>query len=309
MKKKSWLLGSIFLTILILLTGCVKVDKAGRPTGKGIIYNYLMKPMSNLFDWMVSNFHVQYGVVIILVTLIFRFILMPIFLNNSRNTLIQQEKMHFLKPYIEPLQKRAKSATTQEEKIAANMEVQKFYKENGINMFGMGLGCLPLLLQVPIFSALFMAVKYNPGVLKERFLVFDLSKRSLVLLGITAGLYLLQGYISLIGLEQEQKEKTRMITFLSPLFMVFFGFTVPAGVQLYWVAGGLVMVLQQWITNIFIRPKIKKQISAEFAENPTKKMNFERKDVTDSTVQKPTYNRLNQGKNKGRNSGKQNHQG
>ena len=49
-----------------------------------------------------------------------------------------------------------KQASTREEQMAAQAELQKIYKENNVSMVG-GIGCLPLLIQMPIFSSLFFA--------------------------------------------------------------------------------------------------------------------------------------------------------
>lgn len=62
--------------------------------------------------------------------------------------------MQYLKPQIDVAQANMKKATTQEEQMQAQKEMQEVYKENNVSMFG-GIGCLPLLIQMPIFSALF----------------------------------------------------------------------------------------------------------------------------------------------------------
>ena len=53
-----------------------------------------------------------------------------------------------------------KQASTREEQMAAQAELQKIYKENNVSMVG-GIGCLPLLIQMPIFSSLFFAARYT----------------------------------------------------------------------------------------------------------------------------------------------------
>ena len=55
-----------------------------------------------------------------------------------------------------------KQASTREEQMAAQAELQKIYKENNVSMVG-GIGCLPLLIQMPIFS-LFFAARYTKGI-------------------------------------------------------------------------------------------------------------------------------------------------
>ncbi|MDR0614541.1 MAG: membrane protein insertase YidC [Lactobacillales bacterium] len=302
---KRLLFGGSILISLLLLSGCVKVDKSGRPTGEGWAYHFLMEPMSNFLDYLAKNFHMNYGFAIIFVTLVVRFILMPLFFRQMHAGAIQQEKMQLLNTYAKPINERIKNAKTQEEKMTANMELQKFYKENGVNMLGsMSAGCLPMLLQMPIFSALYFTARYNEGILKTYFFGIDLAKRSVVLLVIIGILYLIQSYISLIGLDDEQKEKMKMMTFMSPIMTVMVGLTMPAGVQLYWVAGGVVAIVQQCISSFIIKPKVHKQVDEEFRDNPPKKpAQTVKKDVTPKEGPKPKS--LNYTSGKGRNAGKQ----
>jgi YidC/Oxa1 family membrane protein insertase len=300
---KRLLFGGSMLMSLLLLSGCVKTDKSGRPTGEGWVYHFLMEPMSNFLDYLAKNFHMNYGFAIIFVTLVVRFVLMPLFFRQMYASTVQQEKMQLLNIYAKPINERIKNAKTQEEKMTANMELQKFYKENGVNMLGsMSAGCLPMLLQMPIFSALFFTARYNEGILKDYFFGIDLAKRSIVLLVIIGILYLIQSYISFVGLDEEQKEKMKTMTFMSPIITVMLSLTMPAGVQLYWVAGGIVAIVQQCISSFIIKPKVRKQVDEEFRDNPPKKpAKTVKKDVTPKKDVKP----LNYPSGKGRNAGKQ----
>lgn len=73
-----------------------------------------------------------------------------------------------------------------------------------------------------------------------------------------AGLaYLAQGYISMIGIPEEQKKTMKSMLIVSPLMIVFMSFSSPAGVALYWVVGGIFTCIQSAITNILLRPRIK----------------------------------------------------
>ena len=89
--------------------------------------------------------------------------------------------------------------------MAAQAEMQQVYRENGLGMTG-GIGCLPLLIQMPIFSALYFTARYTEGIRESTFYGIDLGNPSLVLVAIAGIAYLLQGYISTIGIPEEQKE-------------------------------------------------------------------------------------------------------
>jgi YidC/Oxa1 family membrane protein insertase len=304
-RLKRLFFGSLLIMLLLALSGCVKLDKSGKPSGDGWVYHFLLKPLSDILDYGVNNFHISYGVAIILVTLVIRIALLPLFINQSRSMTIQQEKKEYLKPYTESIEARMKNAKSSEDKMAANMELQNFYKANGVNLLGgLGAGCLPLIIQMPIFSALFYTTKYNEGVLASHFLGMDLAKPSVVLLVITAVISLLHGYISLIGISKEQKDQMKMMTFVSPIVTIVFGYMLSGGVQLYMAVGAVVMIVQQCIVTFLLKPKICQQVEEEFRKNSPKKPETPKEDVTISEEIKPKSKSIPVS-GKGRNAGKQ----
>ena len=214
----------------------------------------------------------------------------------------KRRKKSSIKPHMDVINERMKTATSPEEKMAAQQELQQFYKDNDINIMG-GIGCLPLLIQMPIFTALFFAAKVTPGISESVFFGINLGKPSLILVALAGISYFLQSYISMIGMSDEQRKQMRMMTYLSPLMIIFFSFKAPAGVTLYWVIGGIFSCIQSLITNLYHKPKVKKEIAEHFEKNPVK--------VVKSAV-KPTPTKQNTPKNKittnngGRNQGKQN---
>jgi YidC/Oxa1 family membrane protein insertase len=304
-KLNKWLLSSGLFTLVLFLSGCVKTGANGRPTGDGIVYNVLVKPMSSAITYLADNFNWNYGWAIIFITIIVRLIIMPLGLNQSRKSMIQTEKMQAIKPQLDAAQAKLKEATTREEQMQAQTELQQVYKENNMSMMG-GIGCLPLLIQMPIFSALFFAAKYTDGILSSTFFGVNLGKPSIIFVVLAGIAYLGQGYLSTIGIPEEQKKTMRSMLIVSPLMIVFMSMSSPAGVTLYWVVGGIFTCIQTFITNILLRPRIKAQVAEELKKNPPKQVVTPRKDVT--PAKEPTAKTQPQ-KNTtktGRNAGKQN---
>ena len=95
--------------------------------------------------------------------------------------------MQALKPQVEAAQQKLKAATTREEQMAAQAEMQQVYRENGLSMTG-GIGCLPLLIQMPIFSALYFTARYTEGIRESSFYGIDLGSPSMVLVAIAGAL-------------------------------------------------------------------------------------------------------------------------
>lgn len=307
MKKtlKRLFLSGFMLTALLFLTGCVQT-KAGKPTGEGWVYNILVKPMSGAVEFFAHNLGFGFGLAIILVTVIVRLLILPLGLNQAYKSSYMQEKMRYLKPVLEPIQNKMKNATTNEEKMAAQAELMAAQKENGVNMFG-SMGCLPLLIQMPFFSALFYAARYTDGISTATFLGIDLGKSSIALTIAAGVFYFIQSYLSTIGIDEEQKKQMKMMMLMSPLMIVFFSLSSPAGVTLYWVIGGIFGIIQQIIVTFIIKPHLRVKIDKEFEENPPTIKTSGLKDVTPKNVAqvKQEFNSGISNNKKNRNAGKQ----
>ena len=299
-QKRLALMG-LAASMLFFLSGCVSLDKSGNPTGW--VWNLLGRPMSHVITYFADNLGLGFGLGIIFVTIIVRLIILPLGLHQSRSAAYQSAKREYLAPILEPINERLRNAETQEEKMAAQSELMQAQRENGLSLMG-GVGCLPLLIQFPFFSALYYAARYTPGVLKDDFLWFNLGHRDFPLIIIIAALYYFQSWLSIQQVPEEQRKQMAATMYSMPIMMIFFGISSPAAVILYWFVGGIFSIIQQLITNYIIKPRLKEKVAEEFKKNPPKAPRTtpnKRKDVTPKNTQaianKPPKNR---------NAGKQN---
>ena len=292
------------VAMLLVLTGCVQVDKAtGKPIGP--VWDFLGAPMGEAIKYFATDKGLGFGVAIIIVTIIVRLIILPLGIYQSWKATLHSEKMNALKHVLEPHQTRLKEATTQEEKLEAQQALFAAQKEHGISMFG-GVGCFPLLIQMPFFSAIYFAAQHTEGVSEASFLGIALGSPSWILIACAGVLYYVQSLLSLHGVEDEtQREQLKKMIYMSPMMIVMFSIFSPASVTLYWVVGGFMMILQQFIVNYMIRPKLRKKVREEYAKNPPKasKTSAARKDVTPEAA--AVISTSAKKKNKKRNSGKQ----
>ena len=301
---KRFALSAMGVAMLLVLTGCVQIDKAtGKPIGP--VWDFLGAPMGEAIKYFATDKGLGFGVAIIIVTIIVRLIILPLGIYQSWKATLHSEKMNALKHVLEPHQTRLKEATTQEEKLEAQQALFAAQKEHGISMFG-GVGCFPILLQMPFFSAIYFAAQHTEGVAQASYLGIPLGSPSMILVAFAGILYYLQSLLSLHGVEDEtQREQIKKMLYMSPLMIVVFSVFSPASVTLYWVVGGFMMILQQFIINYIVRPKLRKKVREEFAKNPPKanKTSGARKDVTPEPATAITTS--NKKKNKKRNAGKQ----
>jgi len=230
-----------------------------------IFNDLLYRPLFNLlvFFYNVIPGH-DFGVAIILVTLLIRTVLFPL----SQKGIKSRKALENLQPKIKEIQKKYKDKEEQAR------EMMKLYKENKVNPAS---GCLPLLIQLPILIALYRAfiavtdasnlgllysfVK-NPGFLNPSFLgIIDLSVSS-VFLAILAGVF--QFFQSKImfksirtGKSQRagqtminiQKNMGRQMTYFMPLLTIFIALKLPAGLPLYWAVSTLFGIGEYLLVN------------------------------------------------------------
>ncbi|TWW13201.1 membrane protein [Dellaglioa algida] len=306
-KLKRLTMLPIFMAIILFLSGCVRQDKNGDPYG--MVYDYLAKPTQGLIEWLSAHLGNNYGFAIIVISFVIRMALMPMMINQSKKATVQQEKMGSIQPQLKVIQERQKAAKSPEDKASINQEMMALYKDNNVSMTG-GIGCLPLLIQMPIFAALYAAILYSAELNGAVFFGIKLGSPSIIFTVLCFIVYLGQGFISIIGLPPEQKKTMQMMLIASPVMMVFVTLSAPAGIGLYFFIGGIFACIQTFIIML-MRPRIRREIQAELAKNPPIVREHTIIDDVEETVERTLDNVEDNisdtaKKNRNRNAGKQN---
>jgi len=186
---------------------------------------YIFKPFTLFilysFKWGYEILK-HFSIVILIFTLLMKVAFMPLTLKSLR----AMKKMEELRPRMEALKKAYK-----DDPKKLNEETLKLYKEMGVNPFS---GCFPLLLQLPIFWALYQVLRYDIMFRGEELFLWikDLSyKDPFYLLPIFMGLTsLLQQF-----LQPSQDPKTKKIGFFMAVFITIIFLNFPAGLVYYWL--------------------------------------------------------------------------
>ena len=259
-KLKRFSALSLIGVMALVLSGCVRVDSNGKPYG--LTYEYLALPGQHILDF-IARFFGGYGWAIIILTIIVRMILLPAMISQTKKSTIMQEKMSFIKPKMQEIQERQKNASSKEEQMKIQQEMMKLYKDNNISMAG-GIGCLPLIIQMPIYLALYNGIRFSPEVSHTMFLGVKLGDKSLILVVLSFLAYVLQGYLMTLGLPEDQKKQMKMMAYFTPIMIVLVTFSAPAGLGIYFFISGLFACLQTLIINMY-RPKIRAEVAAQAA--------------------------------------------
>ncbi|WP_108669398.1 membrane protein insertase YidC [Peribacillus acanthi] len=256
-KKKKGLPLLYITLLLIVLTGCQQAStttiEASTP---GFFNHYFVYSFSVILKTIANWFEGNYGLSIILVTLLIRLLLMPFMLRQTKSQVLMKEKMKDVQPELSEVQEKLKKASTAEDKAKYQADLMAVYKKHNINPLAAMGGCLPVLLQMPILMGFYYAIRMTPEIASHNFLWFNLGHTDFILPFIAGLVYLFQFRVSLGNIPEEQRKQMAIMGLLSPIMMTIFSFSAPAALPLYWTVGGLFLILQTYIGKKFYQTNV-----------------------------------------------------
>ncbi|HNX53263.1 MAG TPA: membrane protein insertase YidC [Pontiellaceae bacterium] len=220
-----------------------------KSTGFWKFMNPVMYPIKTGLLWGLKALEKvvrNYGVAIMLLTVIVRIIFWPITHKGTES----MRKMQALQPQLKEIREKFKDNPQR-----MQQETMAFYKENKVNPMG---GCLPMLIQIPVFIALFVVLRSAVELRFSKFLwIRDLSEPENLFAGMipvvgslnilpllmSATMVLQQKMTPSAGDPQQQK----MMAIMMPIMMLFFFYTMPSGLVLYWTTSNVIMIVQMMI--------------------------------------------------------------
>lgn len=269
MKKKALL--PLLLGVMVFLAGC---DYSKSSNRDGFFYNTFVEPMSKVLHWLGhSVFNDDYGIAIIVLILVIRIILLPFMLSNYKNSHLMREKMKVAKPEVDGVQEKVKRARTQEEKMAANQEMMEVYKKYDINPMKSALGCLPVLIQMPVVMGLYFVLRYRIGggiAEHPHFLWFNLIHPDIWITIIAGVLYFIQAWVSSKQMPQEQRQMTYMMMIVSPIMIIWISLSSASALGLYWSVSAAFLVVQTYFANMYYEKVAQREVAPmieKFKEN------------------------------------------
>ncbi len=194
----------------------------------------------------------NYGVSIIVLTILINLLLFPL----TRLSYLSMKRMQLVQPQMAKLREQHKKNP---EKL--NKETMELYKKHKVNPFG---GCLPMILQMPVFMALYVALSKSAILINSKLLwINDLSSPdklvlpwALPFLGnqihilplIMVGAMFFQQKFTQVKIEGQDpsvEAQQKMMTLMMPVIFGFIFYTMPSGLVLYWLTNTVLMTLYQ----------------------------------------------------------------
>lgn len=237
---------------------------------------YFMLPIFDFIRGFVSN----YGLVIALLTLLIRLLISPL----TYSSYLSGAKMKALRPEIAKLKEKFGDDQQQ-----ISVEQMKLFREAGVNPLG---GCIPALLQIPIFFALFSFFNSEVGLRGAEFLwSSDLSAPDMVIQfgDIPVISFLFGNHISMFNVTavitsflisvysmsmtpDQSNPVMKYLPYIFPIFLLFFFNRLPSGLTWYYTVSNLITLLLQFVIQNYIidHDKILAKIEANRKKPKTK---------------------------------------
>ena len=222
----------------------------GKPDGPTLepltqygMWTVIAKPLYWTLRWLRNQLGSgadNWGWAIILFTILFNLLMLPTRFMMMKSSV----KMARIAPKVEALKKRyAHLKATDPKKAEMNTEMMALYKTEGVNMYG---GCLPLLVQMPLFFAYFRVLQYTVELRQAHwFWLTDLSSPDpshVLPIIIIITMFLTQYITPSPGMDPAQR---RMMAFMMPVMFGFMLWHYASGLALYWGTGNLINLAMQ----------------------------------------------------------------
>ena len=209
------------------------------------ILGVIAKPLGWLLGFLY-NFLSDYGITIILFTLIVKLCLYPLYIKQTKST----AKMAEVQPKMQALQRKYAN-----DRETLNIKMAELYKEEKFNPMG---GCLPMLIQMPIIMGLFALLRNPLRYMADDSMIFafhesfmwikDLSQPDPWILPIIAGV---STFISFTmnqalsdsgGANNQMNGMMKMMKYIFPIMILWMARSFPSGLALYWAVSQIIQI-------------------------------------------------------------------
>jgi YidC/Oxa1 family membrane protein insertase len=228
-----------------------QLEAFGSDLRKSINLGYRwVAPLTRFFGWLLHASHAvipNYGVAIIIITVLVRLLASPIMTRQMRS----MERMRELQPKLKEIQEKHG-----DDRQKQSEEMMKLYRQSGVNPLS---GCLPMLLQLPVFIGLFYALQASIDLRHAHFVgwIDDLSapEQLFVIPGLGVPFRVLPLIMGASMVLQQRFTPTtvdpsqaRMMLVVMPVMMTVIFYQFPSGLVLYWMVSNFLGIAHQlWI--------------------------------------------------------------
>ncbi|KKB75151.1 OxaA-like protein precursor [Bacillus sp. TH008] len=263
MKRRILLLFSM-VGVLVLLAGCTQINQPITAESEGFWNTYIVYPLSQLITYVAKMTNNNFGLAIIIVTILIRLLILPLMIKQMKST----KAMQAIQPEMQKLREKY-SSKDQKTQQKLQQETMALMQKHGVNPLA---GCFPIIIQMPILIGFYHAIMRTREIAEHSFLWFDLGERDpYFILPILAGVFtFIQQKLMMAG-NAQQNPQMAMMLWLMPIMIVIFAINFPAALSLYWVVGNLFMIAQTFLIKGPDMRTAKQEAAAEGKKSGGKK--------------------------------------
>ncbi|GAA3410869.1 membrane protein insertase YidC [Paenibacillus hodogayensis] len=235
MARRRIQLALLFTAVMVVLSGCGSMSAHTNPIdpANGIWDRYFVHPLSWLLNWFAELLWGQYGLSILVMTVIIRFLVLPLTLKQYRSS----KAMQSIQPEMKKIKEKYKDDPKKQQE-----ETMKLFQKNGVNPLA---GCLPLLVQMPVLIALYNAIVRNGEISQHNFLwmQFGTPDPYYVLPTLAAITTFLQQKV----MASQTTPQMQNLMLIFPVLIFVMSMNFASALPLYWVYSNLFTVVQSYL--------------------------------------------------------------
>lgn len=241
-RKSKWFNIALLLGVVVLLSACRASAEPLSEASIGIWDYYILYNMSRFIIWLSNLFGGNYGIGIIIFTVIIRIVLLPLNKIQAKS----QREMQELQPELKAIQEKYPNKD-RESMEKMQEEQQALMEERGVNQFA---GCLPLLIQLPVMMALYQSILRTEVLRAGDFLWVNLGQRDpYFILPIVAALFAFASSYFMQLSNPVSNAQTKMMTYTMPVMILLVTINLPSAITLYLTITNIFTVLQTFLFN------------------------------------------------------------
>lgn len=234
MQRNRWMMLFGLLFLLLIMTGC-STEALTQPIDletAGWFTKYFTFPLVVTLDWFAERMWGVYGLSILVVTIIIRFLILPLTLKQYRSS----KKMQDLQPELKKIKDKFKDDMKKQQE-----ETMKLFQVNNVNPLS---GCFPLLVQMPILIAFYQAIMRNEHIREQSFLWMNLGQSDpYFILPLLAAL---TTYIQQQFMPTQINPQMKVLFIIFPILIFVMSLNFAAALPLYWVYSNLFTIVQSY---------------------------------------------------------------
>ena len=240
----------LLMLCVMLLAGCSSTDPITANSG-GFWDKWFVYPLSQLIIGVADLFNGNFGLSIILVTVLVRLVILPLYIKSMKST----AKTQLIMPELKAIQDKYKGKTDQASQKKMQEQTMALYQKYQVNPLG---GCLPMLIQMPILLAFYQAILRTEEIMSHSFMWVHLGMPDpYYILPVLSGVSTyLQTLISSQSQSQPMEGPMKIMYIMMPVMITFVGISLPSALSFYWVIGNLFGMAQVVLFNKFLKPRI-----------------------------------------------------